>query len=58
VREELRVRAYPLVGKCVEPTLRSFTKAAVDEQKTDQDWLEAIVMIIADKPAELRINYL
>jgi len=52
VREELRVRAYPLVGKCVEPTLRSFTKAAVDEEKSDHDWLEAIVMIIADKPAE------
>jgi hypothetical protein len=52
VREELRVRAYPLVGKCVEPTLRSFTKAAVDEQKSDHDWLEAMVMIIADKPAE------
>jgi hypothetical protein len=32
--------------------LRSFTQAAVDEEKTDGEWLAALVMIIADKPAE------
>lgn len=51
LREELRVRSRPLVGKCVERALRSFTQAAVDEDKTDRDWLEALVMIVADKPA-------
>ncbi|MFP4124636.1 MAG: hypothetical protein ACLFWI_27300, partial [Coleofasciculus sp.] len=52
LREELRVRSRPLVGKCVERTLRSFTQAAVDEEKTDREWLAALVMIVADKPAE------
>ena len=52
LREELRVRSRPLVGKCVERMLRSFTQAAVDEEKTDREWLAALVMIVADKPAE------
>ncbi len=52
LREELRVHSRPLVGKCVERVLRSFTQAAVDEDKTDREWLEALVMIVADKPAE------
>lgn len=52
LREDLRVRARYLVGKCVERSLRSFTQAAVDEDKTDEEWLEALVMIVADKPPE------
>lgn len=52
LREDLRVRANYLVEKCIEPTLRRFTKAAVDEQAEDKEWLEALVMIVADKPAE------
>ncbi|NES19184.1 MAG: hypothetical protein F6K41_09695 [Symploca sp. SIO3E6] len=52
LREELRIRSHALKGKCVERLLRSFTLAAVDETKTDAEWLEALVMMIADKPAE------
>jgi len=52
LRENLRVRAGDLVGQCVERTLKSFTLAATDEIKTDAEWLEALVMIVADKPAE------
>jgi hypothetical protein len=52
LREDLRVRANYLVEKCVEPTLRRFTKAAIDEKAEDKEWLEALVMIVADKPAE------
>ena len=52
LREDLRVRANYLVEKCVEPTLRRFTKAAIDETAEDKEWLEALVMIVADKPAE------
>jgi hypothetical protein len=51
LREDLRVRATYLLDKCVDPSLRRFTIAAVDESKSDRDWLEAIVSIVADKPA-------
>jgi hypothetical protein len=40
------------MGQCVERVLKSFTLAATDEIKTDTEWLEALVMIVADKPAE------
>jgi hypothetical protein len=52
LREELRVRSRSLKGQCVERMLRNFTLAATDETKTDAEWLEALVMIVADKPAE------
>ncbi len=52
LREDLRVRSNYLIGKCIEPTLKRFTKAAVDETIEDRQWLKALVMIVADKPAE------
>ncbi|HEY9801551.1 MAG TPA: hypothetical protein V6D25_14440 [Leptolyngbyaceae cyanobacterium] len=52
LREDLRVRANYLAGKCIEPLLKRFIRAASDETKTDSQWLEALVMIVADKPAE------
>jgi hypothetical protein len=52
LREDLRVRSKGLVGKCVESLLNRFTKAAIDEDLEDRQWLEALVMIVADKPAE------
>ena len=52
LREDLRVRANYLVDKCIEPTLRRFVCAAIDEKAEDKEWLEALVMIVADKPAE------
>lgn len=50
VRDDLATRARVLIGRCVESSLKRFLLAAVDEQKSDQQWLESVVMIIADKP--------
>uniref|UniRef100_A0ACD5GSI2 Uncharacterized protein n=1 Tax=Desertifilum tharense IPPAS B-1220 TaxID=1781255 RepID=A0ACD5GSI2_9CYAN len=52
LRKDLGVRASYLVGQCVERLLKSFALAAVDETKTDAEWLAALIMIVADKPAE------
>jgi len=52
LREDLRVRAGYLVDQCIDPLLRRFTFAAVEESTSDQEWLEALIMIVADKPAE------
>lgn len=52
LREDLRVRGNYLVGQCIEPTLRRFILAATDETVTDKEWVEAILMILGDKPAE------
>lgn len=52
LREDLRVRANYLVEQCIEPTLRRFTLAATDDTAADKEWLEALLMIVADKPAE------
>ncbi len=52
LREDLRVRAQYLAGKVIEPRLRSFILAAIDESVDNQEWLESIVMIVADRPAE------
>ena len=52
LREDLRVRSRYLVDQCIDPLLRRFTLAAVEESTSDREWVEALVMIIADKPAE------
>lgn len=52
LREDLRVRASYLAGQCVELLLKRFIIAATDSVKDDKEWLEAILMIIVDKPAE------
>ncbi len=52
LREDLRVRANYLAGKCIESSLKRFIRAASDETTSDSQWLEALVMIVADKPAE------
>jgi len=52
LREDLRVRANYLKGKCIDSLLKRFTIAASDEKPNDRQWLESIVMIVADKPAE------
>ncbi|MEB3359456.1 MAG: hypothetical protein VKK04_22210, partial [Synechococcales bacterium] len=51
LRETLRVRSRPLRHQVIEQMLNRFVNAAVDEAKDDQAWLEALVMIVADKPA-------
>jgi len=52
LREDLTVRANYLVGQCIEPTLRRFILAATNDVENEQDWLEPLLMIVADKPAE------
>ncbi len=52
LREDLRVRARYLADQCIDPLLRRFTMAAMEESTSDQEWLEALVMIISDRPAE------
>lgn len=52
LREDLRVRSGYLVDQCIDPLLRRFTLAAVEESTSDREWIEALVMIVADKPAE------
>jgi hypothetical protein len=52
LREDLRVRSNHLMGQSIERSLHSFTVAAADETVADKEWLEALVMIVADKPAE------
>jgi len=52
LREDLTVRARYLVGQCIEPTLRRFLLAATNMVSNDQEWLEPLLMVVADKPAE------
>ncbi|MDW8413813.1 MAG: hypothetical protein RMM17_14160 [Acidobacteriota bacterium] len=52
LREDLRVRAGYLSSAVLERQLKSFVLAAIDEHKPDREWLEALLMIVADKPVE------
>lgn len=51
LREDLRVRAKYL-SDCIEPQLKRFVLAAISDEKDDRKWLEALLMVIVDKPAE------
>lgn len=50
LRKHLEVWAGGLLGQSIEPTLQSFIAAAADEGVSDRDWLEGIIMVVADKP--------
>lgn len=52
LREDLRVRAQYLSGRVVEPRLRRFVQVAIDADASDGEWLSAVAMVIADRPAE------
>lgn len=52
LRQDLHFRAQYLLGNCSEFSLDRFVRAAVDEEAEDRVWLEALLMIVADKPAE------
>ena len=52
LRQDLQFRASRVVGNCVEASLNRFARAAADDAVGDRQWLEAILMVIADKPAE------
>lgn len=51
IREDLRVRAQYLKEHCVERQMKSFIIAAINNTANEQEWLEALLMVIADKPA-------
>lgn len=52
LREDLQVRANYLLGSCLEQNLKAFLTAVVDTKPSKQQWLEALLMIIADKPVQ------
>lgn len=52
LREDLRVRASYLQGRSIEPVLSRFILGATETSKTDSEWLQALLMIIADKPVD------
>jgi hypothetical protein len=53
IRQDLQFRAKYLLGSCLESGLDRFVRAAVNEATTEATWLEALLMIVADKPAEV-----
>ncbi len=60
IRQDLQFRAKYLLGSCLESSLNRFVRAAADETVSDspsetrreRTWLESLLMIVADKPAE------
>ncbi len=52
LRQELNIRAGMFQGQFIEPVLKRFIFAAVAEDKNDSQWLESLIMIIVEKPAE------
>lgn len=52
LRQDLQFRARYVLGNCAESMLDRFVRAAADETTADRAWLEALLMIVADKPAE------
>ena len=56
LREDLRVRANYLLGQCIEPVLKRFVIAAANESASEQEWLEALVMVVSDKPPKSWID--
>lgn len=53
LRQDLQFRARYLFGNCAESSLDRFVRAAVNETTEHRTWLEALVMIVAEKPAEV-----
>lgn len=52
LREDLRIRASYLADKVTDRQLKSFIVAATDEDVRHNQWLESLVMVIADRPVE------
>ncbi|MBF0239793.1 MAG: hypothetical protein HQM12_19000 [SAR324 cluster bacterium] len=51
MRDGLRPRAEILKGRCIEPVLKRFIEAVLGQTNDNQQWLESLLMIIAEKPA-------
>lgn len=52
LREDLRSRASYFAGRSIEPILTAFVFAATDTEASDDEWLENIITIVADKSIE------
>jgi hypothetical protein len=52
IRVELTVRGQHLVGRVIDPSLKSVVHALVNDAASDREWLEALIMVISDKPAD------
>ena len=52
IREELSGRCYYLLDCCIEPKMKGFISAAIEKSSDKDSWIESLVMVIADKPAE------
>jgi hypothetical protein len=52
LREDLRSRASYFAGRSIEPVMTGFVFAATDTAASDDEWLENVVMVVADKPVE------
>lgn len=52
LREHLRVRAQYLVGKVIEPKLKSFAVAAADADGGETQWISAVAMVVAQRPVD------
>jgi hypothetical protein len=50
-RKELAERAFCLIDKCSETTLRSLILAFTNKEMSEKKWLESVVVVIYDKPA-------
>lgn len=51
LRRDLYLRARHLAGRVIDPRMNALVTAMLNESASDREWLEAITMIIADKPA-------
>ena len=47
--EYLRKRALNL-GECAEPLLKRFVNTIKEEEKNENDWMEAVAFVVQDKP--------
>ena len=50
LRDDLAVRAGHLNGRVVEPLLKRFITTSINSVYDDKQWLESVLMVIADKP--------
>ncbi|WP_316793068.1 hypothetical protein [Thermoleptolyngbya oregonensis] len=52
LQADLQFRAKYLLGICADPLLDRFVRAAANDPPNPKAWLEALLMIVADRPAE------
>lgn len=52
LREDLRSRASYFTGRSIEPVLTRFIFAATETGANEEQWLQSVLMVIADKPVE------